>query len=130
MDYSISCNSKEYKSRTFIIGLAATMYASCIPAIFIFFMHMYKTKHDFVQSKRAQKALAWMHIPFRYGYSWWLCCEMIRVLILSSWIGFTGQKCWTKMPVTIVCRSLALYNIDGWISHFVGVVLFLQSMTG
>ena len=35
--------------------------------------------------------------PFRHGFEWWLPMEMCRVMLLTSFIGWLAQQCWTKI---------------------------------
>ena len=43
--------------------------------------------------------------PLREGKHWWLGVEMIRIVVLSSTIGFLARQCWMKI---LAAQLLAL----------------------
>ena len=51
--------------------------------------------------------------PFRAGYEWWLPLDMVRILILTSWMGFVSKACYMKVlmsqMISLVFLVLFLY---------------------
>merc|ERR1711964_594099 len=63
--------------------------------------------------KVVSRALSWMYAPLRHGCEWWLPAEMIRVLILTSTVGFFARTCWMKaffaQVISIIYLAIFLY---------------------
>ena len=52
--------------------------------------------------------------PYRLGYEWWLPAETIRILILTSMVGFISRSCWIKMLVAQII-SVAFLALFLWV---------------
>ena len=97
-DLSIRCDEPDgtYQSYKFWVGASAALYSVGVPALLLHLVRKMR-KQGRLHHKLVARALSWIHLPFRRGKSWWCVAEMTRVLMLSSWVGFIGKMCWTKV---------------------------------
>ena len=77
---------------------SSVLYSIGTPAIFGYLLYRFK-EHGRKGDKVVDRALGWMYEPFRPGKEWWLIAEMVRILLLTSTIGFVAESdhCWMKI---------------------------------
>ena len=101
--YKIACFDSEYDAYAyFVVGFSA-LYIVGVPALFAYLLHRFAARGR-AGDKTVQRALSWMYEPFVPGKEYWMVCELFRVLVLSSFIGFMAQ------PVHQLFRG-ALFHI-------------------
>ena len=116
-DFSVSCKDAEnnYDSKYAfyipIVAVCGVTYALGVPLLFVFLVKKFHVqgKHG---DKVVKRALGWMYEPFREGKQGWLGFEMVRIVLLSSAIGFLAQR-----PSTF-CRTL--FQIERTALHSYG----------
>ena len=54
-----------------------------------------------------------MYDPFRVGKEWWHICELLRLLLLTSCVGFFSRSCYIKLLVALII-ALAFLVIFLW----------------
>ena len=108
VDYSVRCRGPDkadqaYKEAAPWVAIFAVVYSLGIPALFGFLVHRYSHSGELASDadKLHHRALGWMWTPFRPGREWWLWVEMLRVLLLTSAIGFLAETCWMKLAVAL-----------------------------
>ena len=77
-------------------ALAAVVYSIGVPAFFLYLVFKFKERGQ-RGDKTVQNALGWLYEPFRAGEESWLGWEALRVLILTSLVGFLGRDCHMKV---------------------------------
>ena len=95
-DYSTSCSLYRYKVYRPWTGAGALLYSIGVPVMFYVLVQKFQErgkKGDAV----VQAAISWMYEPYRAGYEWWLPVETLRILLLTSTIGFLSESCYVKM---------------------------------
>ena len=89
----------------------AILFSFGIPFLFYFLVRRYQAlgKHG---DKVVHEAIGWCYEPFRAGCEWWLLAEMLRVLLLTSTIGFISHSCYIKllMAQLIARRTFAEHS--------------------
>ena len=55
-----------------------------------------------------------MYEPYRDGKEWWLCVEMVRILLLSSCVGFLARSCYMKI---LAAQVIGLAFLILFVSH-------------
>ena len=56
----------------------------------------------------------WQYSPFRAGYEWWLPLDMVRILILTSWMGFVSKACYIKVLMSQMIALVFLVLFLHW----------------
>ena len=109
VDYSVRCYSSgdpavidpEYAKILTRVTAFAVFYSLGIPMLFFYLAHRFR--HCIACSTEGERmrhrALGWMYESFRAGREWWLVAELLRVLLLTSAIGFLAESCWMKIFV-------------------------------
>ena len=46
--------------------------------------------------------------PFRAGKEWWMACELLRLVVLTSAIGWMAKQCWMKV---LAANIVALFFV-------------------
>ena len=95
-DYSLECYTPQYKAIAPIVAIFAFLYSFGIPAIFLGLILRFKERGRAGEEK-IERALGWIYRPFRQGREWWRVVEMLRVLFLTSCVGFLASRCWMKL---------------------------------
>ena len=92
-----------YKQAMLWAALTGALYSLGVPAIFGYLVHRYhKCGRQATPGDRMRHAaVGWMYDPFRLGQEWWLWGEMLRLLLLTSALGFLSQTCWMKLAVAL-----------------------------
>ena len=96
-DYSVECYTDQYWTWVPVVTISALVFAFGVPALFGYLLYHYKDLGK-AGDPVIQKSLGWMYEPYRDGKEWWLCVEMVRILLLSSCVGFLARSCW---PVAV-----------------------------
>ena len=75
-----------------IVGAFAFVFMFGLPGLFI---HLVNKFQDIGRrgDKVVRNSLGWMYEPLRSGCEWHLGAEMVRVLLLTSWLGFLARSC-------------------------------------
>ena len=75
---------------------ASILYCFGIPYFFWWIVRRYKKK-KMLDDESIQRIIGWMHRPYKKGREWFLSVELLRKLILTSWIGFMARSCHYKL---------------------------------
>ena len=100
-DHAVDCKSKEYTGFVPIVAGFAVFWSVGVPALFLYLVHNFH-HHGKAGDKVVRGSIAWMYDPFRAGKEWWLAAELIRLVLLTSAVGWMAERCW---PVMILQRT-------------------------
>ena len=93
---SVECHTPRYNRIRWIVGTFAFLFAFGIPALFAYLVFHFKP-HAQAGDKVVKSALGWMYLPFKDGSEWWLVLELLRILLLTSAVGWVATTCWMKI---------------------------------
>ena len=77
------------------VSFFAFAFSLGIPMSFLFLVYKFKRRGK-MGDEQVINALAWIYSPLRDGKEWWYVAEQLRILALSSTIGFVASECWMK----------------------------------
>ena len=94
----MQCFDKKYNSYRPWVLAGSVFYGLGMPITFHFLSKKFKPIAQRYHDKVISNALGFIYEPFREGFEFWFGLEMIRVMLLTSTVGF-AQSCHMKILV-------------------------------
>ena len=94
----------------------AGLFSWGTPLLFFLLVRRFKHRGEH-GDKQVRAALGWAYLPYRNGREFWFSLEMVRILLLTSFIGFMSSSCEIKMVVAQII-GMAFFGLFLWLRPY------------
>ena len=101
-----------------------------MPALFFYLDSHFKALGK-AGDKVVVDAIGFLYLPYRASKEWWMLAELVRVLLLTSTLGFISRSCWMKMlmgqiiALVFLCIFLYVRPCTFQVARFAVLVIVL-----